>query len=1061
MRGGPGSPSSDPMTRMVHLSGSAFCFFEAGFRRFGIELPMWGERVGDGSDEGVTGCRSLYGRGAKRLRSTLHRTDWVRRVVRVVIPIALVCVVAGVPDRAFAATPAPHVATGLDTDVCAMCHRVHSAASDVQYRSAKDASVTPNGLIVGKITGGDVPLCYSCHGVDSVGSNSDVQSQFSAPSAHVLGPTASAFGPTPKQCSDCHDSHGTARASDGQPFSALLRSTGTTGPANSGEQYCANCHKPQSSSGWDGLDVYRKTAHYSAIPAPTSGTGIRCSVCHAPHGSSIAPLIQPALTPPAVPATVTVTANDRTLCFACHAQSSATYPGGAVYQTSAHALSSSTVSITAPWASATSTRRVGECQVCHAPMGRSDGKGGVVPKLAQLAGPALCLKCHTAGGAATTDFQQMTYPATAAPLPELLAAWTPAATSGYSRLSVYGQDANSATPRPLVGPREYELSSGQVGRLAVGDINGDGKNEAVVTVPGQSQIAVFSQDPLRGLSTTAIGTLAIASPADLVAVGDFLGDGSAPQIAVVNKAQAKLWIYRFDGSSLAAVAGPLSLDAAPSSIAVGDVTGTSGADIVVSAEDADRLDIFTASGGTIVSGGSFATLSKPTGLSIGDIWPGGSKSEIAAVNAGEPDLGLSVFTGDGTRVHDYSVPRPTGGVPVASAVGDIVAGSGTGQDLVVAVSSPTGTSTIVVYPHDSAGLGTAQVYETGARFNTGSVAIGDVDGDGRAELVVGNAGRRAVDGDRQLPSLQVMRATADRGALDQGSTTTYAAGGVEVAGTAPSLAIADVGGVGPSRHPWGAVPGAHVSTETSPFARHVECTDCHEVHEATSTPAAAPNAYGAIKGAWGVSVTNNSVSSVTYTERQGVRYEYELCFKCHSGWSEPAQGRRNLAFEFNPLNVSVHAVEVTATSSSANADSFVNGWGNSSVMYCKDCHADSDATTPRGPHSSAQAPLLSRPYLGVSPSDPQALCYKCHRFDVYYSGDADGGSSASLFGNGAAKLHNVHGAGWGLGCETCHIGHGSATQPHLLRADVGFTSNGGGGTCVNECHGGSGVPYTR
>ena len=57
------------------------------------------------------------------------------------------------------------------------------------------------------------------------------------------------------------------------------------------------------------------------------------------------------------------------------------------------------------------------------------------------------------------------------------------------------------------------------------------------------------------------------------------------------------------------------------------------------------------------------------------------------------------------------------------------------------------------------------------------------------------------------------------------------------------------------------------------------------MHEATSTPApTAPLDYGRIKGTWGVSVTNGpAANAITYTEKQGIDYEYELCFKCHSG----------------------------------------------------------------------------------------------------------------------------------------------------------------------------------
>ncbi len=85
----------------------------------------------------------------------------------------------------------PHVATSEDTDACAMCHRSHTAASQVSAMGALET--TFNALIVGAISPeqGDVPLCYSCHGVDSLGALTDVQTAFEERSSHKLAPETS------------------------------------------------------------------------------------------------------------------------------------------------------------------------------------------------------------------------------------------------------------------------------------------------------------------------------------------------------------------------------------------------------------------------------------------------------------------------------------------------------------------------------------------------------------------------------------------------------------------------------------------------------------------------------------------------------------------------------------------------------------------------------------------------------------------------------------------------------------------------------------------------------
>ncbi len=213
-----------------------------------------------------------------------------------------------------------------------------------------------------------------------------------------------------------------------------------------------------------------------------------------------------------------------------------------------------------------------------------------------------------------------------------------------------------------------------------------------------------------------------------------------------------------------------------------------------------------------------------------------------------------------------------------------------------------------------------------------------------------------------------------------------------------------MGDVGASKHAVGAVEDTHVSTETASFERHVECVDCHNVHEATSTPAPAPLAYGAIKGTQGVSVANSPAGQITYTQKPRIDNEYELCMKCHSGWSASTD-TRNIAKEIDTRNASVHAIEETSTTSNATAGSFVSGWGNDSVLHCRDCHGTADKTAVQGPHASDQAPLLVKPYWGVTPSDASQLCFDCHRREVYFTGAEDGVPAST------SRFYNDSGAG--------------------------------------------------
>ena len=995
--------------------------------------------------------------------------------------VALACALAlGVPTVALAAVP--HVATGTSPDTCAMCHRAHTAPGDFGRVDVDSWEMTSSALgLAVPSASGDTALCYVCHGIDALGSGTPVGASFEQTSAHTLAPVASPFGPSVKYCSSCHDSHGADKVTTDTPYPALLRSRTETGDlVFQDSAYCGTCHTVREQSRFDGVAIYEQTPHYAMLPDPANGTKIRCAVCHVGHGSAIAPLIVSEIATPAVSATATITANDRTLCLACHEQVRGTYSGETSYGLSAHAASSALTTIPGEWPADDAERRVGECQVCHAPMGRDDGDGAPIPTLLEVEGSALCLGCHDADGPAATDLASLAYPAGAAADLELAVAFSPeTTTSAFGTLAVWGSEAAATVPRDLVGPRFYP-PAGLTGAMAVGDIDGQEGTDVVVADPDAARLTVFIQDPLKGLTSYfGPGVIDLADvdvsltgvTAEYVAVADVLADlDDLPEVILADADSGTLYVLRWDilGAAFDLVDTVAGLGADITGIATGDVDGAGLAEIVVTDADAPEIHILTESAGALAID---VTITAPEvkagvrGPSIGDVHPDAGV-EIAVANAGElAAFAVSLFAADGTLIGDYAIDAAAGSA-WATLISDVWPGSA-GAELAVAINAGTGASSINVFPQAVADLGTAVAYATGTGYSTGSLAAGDIDGDGDDELIVGNGGfwsRAATEA--VAPSVQVFQHNGTFDGFDTGETQTLRAGGVERAGAPPALAVADLGGVGLSRHPAGAVGDTHVSTETAPFVRHVECADCHNAHEATSTVAAAPAAYGRIFGTFGASVTHTGPGDASaYADAQPVGAEYELCYKCHSAYQDGTglEGSADIAADFNAENASVHAVE-EPVATTVNAETFVGDWDNDSVLYCIDCHAIADPTPPAaGPHASAEAPILRLPYLGTVPSDSALLCYDCHKRTVYYTGSEDTTSaSGSFFWDAeAGALHTLHVRDGGFGCASCHASHGSPDNEALVRGAIDFARVGAGGTCVGPCHPTPGVAYER
>lgn len=1005
-----------------------------------------------------------------------------RVTVSMAVMSLLVCTAAMLLSAQVAfASDAPHIPDGTETDACAICHRAHTSASDATWTAPALGTESRSALLVGSSIGvGDTELCFACHGLDALGSEADVQTSFTSESSHPIAPDSGAFGPQPMDCSSCHDSHGSERDTDGDPFAALLRTFSISDPTDvyyQGNEYCAACHEGRPNDIWDGLSVWQQTAHSAEITPPANGTGIVCSVCHDGHGSNNPPLIVEQILPPAAPTTLTVPANGRWLCFSCHAASYATYPPGAIYQTSSHAVSESTVTAIGEWASVEDTRTVGECQNCHNPMGASDGSGGVIPKLTVAEGRAVCDRCHTADNPDAADIAQFKFPIAQSSRLELAVAWNAERLGNvFDRLAVWTQDTTGTAPLDLIGPRVFDVPGSSVD-AAWGDIDGDNAGDIVIADAANTSLIVFSRTPLQSIS---YATYSLDATPTYVGVGDLIVDGSGlPEIMVVSRLEiapftSRLDVYRFSsaGNPLTRVFSNVALGNDASGIAVGDIRIEAPAsdEVVVTCMGDDTIRTFaesTVTPGTLVTA-SHATLSDPRGPSIGDADAGSSGNEIVIANSGEAVNTLSVFSGAGVLLDSYAASVTPGAVPYDTIVANVLP-SLAGDETVIVMRHATGTSGFNVFPRSvTSGLLDGvdmQTYTTGLHTNSASLAAGDVDSDGEVELVVGNAGTWANVGFTPTPP-SVMTYSADgAGTALSATPVELLSEGVEVAGQPPAVLAVDLGPLGESRHPTSVAQDAHNSTETASFARHVECGDCHNVHEATSTvpPLGAPLVRGEMKGSWGVSVTNNATDSITYSSPARVDYEYETCFKCHSGYSATPFTPGDIASLVNTRNPSFHAIETSTTNSMATSGSFVSAtpaWSNSSVMHCTTCHGNSDGTEPSGPHASEAAPLQRYPFWGTATDDADYLCYECHKQSVYRTGvddDYTGATYSNFYDSTLTepKLHKLHVDDKGFSCGTCHQNHGSPLDPHLMRAGLDWVHSATGGACFTPCHGGS------
>jgi hypothetical protein len=219
----------------------------------------------------------------------------------------------------------------------------------------------------------------------------------------------------------------------------------------------------------------------------------------------------------------------------------------------------------------------------------------------------------------------------------------------------------------------------------------------------------------------------------------------------------------------------------------------------------------------------------------------------------------------------------------------------------------------------------------------------------------------------------------------------------------------------------------------------VECVDCHNPHQAnrTGVPLSNPPAAdGPLRGVTGINRD---------TLAPGVaQYEYEVCFKCHSGpnagsffgisntpvkriITEPDENKRFNRYQ----TTSFHPVTYQRLGTGASLWSSLQT--SMLMIYCCDCHnsdqsSKAGGTGPNGPHGSQYEHIMIQRY-DEPPLPPDVwspvndfvtrygVCFRCHSDNFVMS-------TSSGFVNNGVSEHGTHVQDRGIPCFACHDPHG-------------------------------------
>ncbi len=366
---------------------------------------------------------------------------------------------------------------------------------------------------------------------------------------------------------------------------------------------------------------------------------------------------------------------------------------------------------------------------------------------------------YNAGSAGKCTSSLVSAPSPAVPV---ITSFTPFAGTNGVIVTILGTNFNATITSNIVyfGAVRANVLSANTNSLTVTVPPGATFAPITVTVGGLTAYARTPFLPIfpanGSLNSSSLGgalTLGAGSGPARLATGDLDGDGK-PDVVVANVYDGSVWIYRntsTNGATATTFAAPVIFTIGGTSdnlygLALADLDGDGRLDIVAANRTLNIVSIFK----NISSSGSLTTNSfaarvdlpvsgTPSGLAIQDL-DGDGRPEIVTLNYDNSTVAVLKNQSQTGVLTTNSFAAPltfaTGNAPFAVAIADL---DGDGlPDVVTANGQSAGTVTVLRNISSGGNIAFAPKVDFPGLGSGGSVAVGDLDSDGKLDVVIGS-----------------------------------------------------------------------------------------------------------------------------------------------------------------------------------------------------------------------------------------------------------------------------------------------------------------------------------
>jgi hypothetical protein len=323
--------------------------------------------------------------------------------------------------------------------------------------------------------------------------------------------------------------------------------------------------------------------------------------------------------------------------------------------------------------------------------------------------------------------------------------WLARAGTAWLLLALLPLEASAQTPTATFVLQANSPSAGAGSgpvSVAIADVNGDGRLDALTANSGNSTLGVLLGDGKGGFTLQANSpSTGTGSRPQSVAIADVNGDGRLDALTA-NNGNSTLGVLLGDGKggfTLQANSPSAGTGSRPQSVAIADVNGDGQPDALTANSGNSTLGVllgdgkggFTLQANSPSTGGSF-----PQSVAIADV-NGDGRPDALTPNANGGNSTLGVLLGDGKGGFTLQANSPSTGFysfPYSVAIADV---NGDGRPDALTPNYTAGTLGVLL--GDGKGGFTLQANSPSTGGSSPySVAIADVNGDGRPDALTPN-----------------------------------------------------------------------------------------------------------------------------------------------------------------------------------------------------------------------------------------------------------------------------------------------------------------------------------